>query len=305
MARALLGASYRWPAHMTCETRPLSEFARIVRRFQSGEDARASDEEDANDMDMDPEACFICEQAFDAAPECSDSANNNTARAATTLCCYHRDCPLRCHTLCLADHFVATADATKQSSTQIRPENGSCPCCARELLWPLLTQQTRGQALGIRGTASTTTEAPKRKRRRRENVERDRSRNTTTSEQVDIQQHVENTLPGPGGVVEVATNDGSPEYDDSGWFEDDDVPMQSDSHNERNEKPSPVRHVGYTSIATTSDGTHSPYRAGTVNASAGGSGRAQNVDRTRTDRAEPPAPVIVDLTLDEDDDYEL
>lgn len=106
---------------MTCQTKPLAEFAAVGKRSRDEED---DDEEDAPEL-----CCFVCEQEL-----------TGTTSDGQTLRCYHEDCRVFCHALCLADHFLSTLETEENRLTPLRPERGQCPDCQRDLHWPLLVQ---------------------------------------------------------------------------------------------------------------------------------------------------------------------
>lgn len=120
VARAL-GEFYRWPDHMTVETKTLVEFQGIRRR--------RGDEDDVNAAE-----CFICEMPLENGEQ-------------TALRCYHRDCCMQSHGECLTDHFAATWDliGDADAAPADQPERGYCPYCQQELQLALLTQQSHGR----------------------------------------------------------------------------------------------------------------------------------------------------------------
>ncbi|DAZ97309.1 TPA: hypothetical protein N0F65_003673 [Lagenidium giganteum] len=129
------GPRYQVPAHMKCETKSLQVFASLQQPATTVPEA-ARDGATLH-------CCFICEEALVAADESGGQA---------LLHCYHGECSMVCHALCLADHFQAmaaladdsgriSADSSAQSAL-FRPQRGGCPDCGEELLWPLIVQHS-------------------------------------------------------------------------------------------------------------------------------------------------------------------
>lgn len=187
-------AFYRWPDHMTCQTRPLTEFASVGKRSRG--------EEDQDNEDVPALGCFVCEQELTGTP--SDGQ---------TLRCYHEHCRVVCHALCLADHFLSALETEQESKVQeshltpLRPERGQCPDCQRDLHWPLLVQH---------GPSSCKKTASKRRKRKQGSEESQGDGHTT-------QQNAQEIAAAHGLPVswpsEPCADDGV-EYDASSWFEE-------------------------------------------------------------------------------------
>lgn len=196
-------AFYRWPDHMTCQTRPLAEFACVGKR--SREEDEDQDEEDPQELSC----CFVCEQQLTGAP--SDGQ---------TLRCYHEHCRVVCHALCLADHFLSALETEQEPKddasrlTPLRPERGKCPDCQCNLLWPLLVQHA---------VCSHQKKAASKRRKSEKGSVADRDREES---QGDGHTNAQERAAAHGLQVsspsELSAGDGD---DASSWFQEEDSPI--------------------------------------------------------------------------------
>lgn len=149
---------------MMCELKALVEFQRVLHRRSAVQDdsrEEAGDDDYTRYTDIEHLCCFVCEEELDTCiPDSSQ----------VYLQCYHADCVMQCHPLCLADHFISSVDiltsdnegsdlSHQQDSKTLRPDRGTCPDCQNALLWPLLVQQATA-----RHTDSTSRRNKRRKR---------------------------------------------------------------------------------------------------------------------------------------------
>jgi hypothetical protein len=221
---------YQWPAHMTCEVRPLQEFAHwqapASAVAEGGSLASADDRGEEQCTPLEGSTCCICDDAF-------------SVSGSQALRCYHADCHAQYHALCLADHFLLEVsmsvenneiDASEPQQT-LRPERGSCPECTEELLWPLLVRGSTSRREKASSLAKKAKRSVSKKWRRlhgkgtdgeapSDSFGRQRSRTSAKGDGVlpakSTAQESGSTLStGEPGTVD------SDDYEDVGWFDDD------------------------------------------------------------------------------------
>lgn len=177
---------YAWPNRMRCETRKLAEFISICRAasgVNATEEDDDGDDEDAADGSEDREhaadsCCFVCEEELLLHRRAADTSTAESGPAHFR--CYHEDCEMQCHSMCLADHFVTSLSISDDDddsdnererggksagdNEEVRPERGNCPDCQGELLWSMLEQQINLRA--DEAPVAQTRHTPSKRRRK-------------------------------------------------------------------------------------------------------------------------------------------
>lgn len=164
---------YAWPPSMRCETRALGDFVTICRH--AGVDDADDDVDNEHVGDDNAEAynkcCFVCEAELSGCTSEAWRARDDLRHFQ----CYHEGCAMQCHPECLADHF-ATTTLTSSSSDEGDTCNsdpdgagrdcaaGPCPACQCELSWSLLAQ--KATTLGANEAVAKSTRPTVSKRRR-------------------------------------------------------------------------------------------------------------------------------------------
>lgn len=290
---------YTWPPHMKCETKALAQFKGVGSQPRSAIEDDTEDDETRDDHDgiRDPDTeqayCFVCEEEL----------HGSGSSSQVHFQCYHEECAMQCHTLCLADHFITSMDMMMSEGEEeqgdgraheriatLRPEKGACPDCQGELLWPLLVQQASVRQRTTTGRANTRVSAncgakmknTKRCKRDTEVIDTVENGFDTCSQRTGEQQVHVSSSAGQFSVAKASSpswNIVEPGYNDENWFEDHD----DDDHSfgaDENDQDTPMDD-DHSSIVTISlDLQIDPFED-------------HNTDAR-------PRAALIDLTLDED-----
>ncbi|RLN88583.1 hypothetical protein BBJ28_00004108 [Nothophytophthora sp. Chile5] len=194
----------------TCDTRALETFAGVGGASASDSTVR----------------CFICEHALFSARSKGVETGESQEEAVG---CHHEDCEMRCHALCLSDHF----QSMRELETTAEPQNeavrggGECPECQGQLQWPLLTRLEPPER-----RKRTDRWAKKKGRRKRARSSGQAPASDEARADPALQQQPSMDPKTRGGsdenafdVISIASSSSMrssiADYDPDGWFEDD------------------------------------------------------------------------------------